>query len=167
MIDRLIGVLMCSSRASRISNGFDHIETLSRAGGTRNDGDAAVAQAQRFEHFITNLDLFNRVSRQRYADSVANSCPQQSTHANGRFDGAAGQPAGFGDAQVNGCVGRLGQRVIGGSRQKHIRGFAGDLELVKIVVEQDADVIQPAFDHRIGAGFAVFFQKMLFPATRR
>ena len=33
---------------------------------------------------------------------------------------------------------------------------------MEIVVLQDLDVLQPAFDHRIGAGLAVFFKQMAF-----
>ena len=59
-------------------------------------------------------------------------------------------------------VGHIGQLLIGRRRQEHVRGLHADLEFVEIVVLQQLDVIEPAVHHRIRAGFAVFFQQVLF-----
>ena len=59
-------------------------------------------------------------------------------------------------------VGGICQLLIGCRRQKHVRSFHADLELVEIVVLQDADMIQPAFHHRFRARLAVLFQQVLF-----
>ena len=61
---------------------------------------------------------------------------------------------------------RLRQSLIGGSGKKHVGCLAADLELVEIVVLKDLDVIQPAFDHRVGARLAIFLQQVLLKRSR-
>ena len=63
-------------------------------------------------------------------------------------------------------VGGLGQRLISRRRQEHVGGFAGDLELVKVVVLKDLDVIETGFHHRLGTWLAVFLQQVLFERSR-
>ncbi len=54
---------------------------------------------------------------------------------------------------------RLGQLVIGRHRHERVAGLHRDLELVEVVVLQDAGVVQRALDHRVGARLAVLFQQ--------
>ena len=51
------------------------------------------------------------------------------------------------------------------SRQKNIRGLHTDFEFVEIIILQDFDMVQTAFDHRIRAGFPIFFQQVLFQGS--
>ena len=67
---------------------------------------------------------------------------------------------------MNRGIRRLGQLLIGRRSHEHIRCFAADLEFVKIIVLQNFDMVQTAFDHRVGTGFAVFVQQMLFQRAR-
>jgi len=86
---------------------------------------------------------------------------QHIAHADGRLDGAGAQGARLGHAQMQGAVDGLGQLLIGGDRQEGVGRLHRNLELVKIQILKDAGVVQRAFNHRIGAGLAVFFQQVL------
>ena len=119
-----------------------------------------MAQAEAFQDFIADLHLFDRIGRKAHADRIANARPQKIAKADGRFDRARHKAARLGNPKVDRRVRRLGKLLIGGGGEEHVRGFAADLELVKIVVLQDFDMIEPAFHHRIGARLAVLFQKM-------
>ena len=81
------------------------------------------------------------------------------------FHRARVEAARLGDAEVDRRVGRVGQRLVGGGGEKHVRRLAGDLELVEVVVLKDPDVVETALDHRLGTGFAVFLQKVLLEAA--
>ncbi len=52
------------------------------------------------------------------------------------------------------------QRLIGGDGEENIGCLHADLELVEIIVEQDAGMIESAFDHRFRAWLAIFFQQV-------
>ena len=70
--------------------------------------------------------------------------------------------AGLGDAQVQRAVDGLGQLLVGGHGHEQVGGLNADLELVEVVILQDARVVQRALDHGLGAWLAVFFQQVLF-----
>ena len=57
-------------------------------------------------------------------------------------------------------VAGLGQLLIGRDGEKHVGRLAGDLELEEVVVFEDLGVAQGAFDHRLGAGLAVFLEEI-------
>ena len=50
--------------------------------------------------------------------------------------------------------------LIGGHGHEHVGGLHADLELVEVVVLQDAGVAQRALDHGLGAGLAVALQQV-------
>jgi hypothetical protein len=52
--------------------------------------------------------------------------------------------------------------LIGGDREKHVGGFARDLELEEIVVLEDLGVVERALDHRLGARLAIALQQVVF-----
>ena len=72
----------------------------------------------------------------------------------------------LGDAEMQRVVAGLGQLLVGGDRQEHVGRLHADLELVEIVVLQDAGVVERALDHRLGAGLAVLLQQVASPASR-
>ena len=57
------------------------------------------------------------------------------------------------------------EAVIGRDRQEHVAGLHADLELVEILVLQIFHMLQRAFHQRFRAGFAIFFEQMLFEAA--
>ena len=67
---------------------------------------------------------------------------------------------------MQGAVDGLGQLLIGGDGQEGVGRLHRNLELVEVVVLEDAGVVQRAFDHGVGAGLAVFFQQFLLQRAR-
>ena len=145
---------------------LDHVKSLTRTTRTADDVHTAMPQAKRFQDFVPDLDLFHRIRRKADPDGIANAHPQQIAKANRRFDRSAGQAAGLCDAKMDRRVRRLCKLLIGGGGHEYVRGLHADLELVKIVVLQNTDMLQPALDHRVGTGLAVFVEQMLFETAR-
>ena len=74
-------------------------------------------------------------------------------------------PAHSGNAEMQRAIDRFGEAVIGGDREKHVARLHRDLVFVEIVILQQLDMVERAFDQRFGAGLAVFFQQVLFQAA--
>ena len=55
--------------------------------------------------------------------------------------------------------------MIGRDGEEHVAGLHRHLVFVEIVVLQQLDVIERAFDQRVGAGLAVFFEQVLLKAA--
>jgi hypothetical protein len=159
MIDSDIGWLMWARRCFQGLHRLDDVEALTGARRAGDDVDAAVAQAQRLEDIEADLDLLDRIGGQRHADGVADAGPQHRADADRRLDRAGAQGPGLGDAQVQRAVDALGQLVIGRHRHERVGRLHRDLELVEVVVLQDAGVVQGALDHRVGARLAVLLQQ--------
>ena len=121
-----------------------------------------MAQAEGFQDIEAGAHFLDRVGRQRDANSVANPGPQQRAHADRRFDRADAQATGLGDPQMQRIIAGLGQAMIRRDRQKHVRGFDADFDLVKIMVLQQAQMVEGAFHHRVRARLAVFLQQFAF-----
>ena len=86
-------------------------------------------------------------------------------HADRGFDRAADQPAGLGNAQVERAIDRVGELVIGGDGEEQVRRLHRDLVIAEVVVLEDADMVERAFDQRLGAGLAIFFEQVAFEAA--
>ena len=104
--------------------------------------------------------LLDRIGREADADGVADPHPEQAADADRRLHRAGHQPARLGDPEMDRRVGRLGQPLVGRRRQEHVRRLHADLELVEVVVLEDADMIEPALDHRLRARLAVLLQQV-------
>ena len=143
-------------------DGLDHVKALARAGGAGNDLHATGAKAQRLQNLEPDFHLFHRVSRKRHTDRIANAEPQKAAQTNGRFHSSGNQPPRLGDAQMDRGIGDGGELLVGSGRHEDVRGFHADLKLVKVVVLQKLDVIEPGFHHRIRARLAIFVQEVLF-----
>ena len=59
-------------------------------------------------------------------------------------------------------VASIGELLIGGDREKHVGGFARDLELEEVVVLEDLGVAERALDHGFGARLAIALQQVAF-----
>ena len=81
------------------------------------------------------------------------------------FDRAADQAARLGDAEMQRAIDRFGQPMIGGDREEHVARLHRHLVFVEVVVLQQLDVVERAFDQRFGAGLAVFFEQVLLEAA--
>ena len=143
----------------------DDIETLPRAAWAAYNAHTAGAQAQGFEDFIADAHFFFRLSRQADADGVADASPQQVAHANRRFDRSANKPASLGNAEMQRAIDRVGQPHIGGNREEYVRRLYRNLKLMEIMVLQQLDMVQCAFNQRLGARLAIFLQQVFFETS--
>ena len=143
----------------------DDVEALARAARAGDDADAAVADAEAFQDLVADADFFLGLGRKRDADGVADPGPQQGAHADRRFDRAADEPAGFGDAEVQRAIDLVGELLIGGDGEEHVGGFHRDLVFAKAMVLEDADMVERAFDQRLGARLAIFLEQVLLEAA--
>uniref|UniRef100_A0A0N4ZLI6 LigA n=1 Tax=Parastrongyloides trichosuri TaxID=131310 RepID=A0A0N4ZLI6_PARTI len=143
-------------------DGLNDVEALPRAGRAGDDVDAAGAQAERLQDVEADLDLLDRIGGEAHADGVADPGPEQRAHADRGLHGAGAQGPRLGDADVQRAVDGLGQLLVGCDGHEGVGRLHADLELVEVVVLQDAGVIEGAFDHRVGAGLAVLLQQLLF-----
>jgi hypothetical protein len=66
---------------------------------------------------------------------------------------------------VERAVDRIGELRIGGDREEDVAGFDRDLIFVEIMVLQQLDMVERAFDERLGAGLAIFFEQVLLEAA--
>ena len=55
--------------------------------------------------------------------------------------------------------------LIGCDSEKHVAGFHRDLVVTKTVVLEDPNMVERAFDQRLGARFAIFFEQVLLEAS--
>src|SRR5207244_7908770 len=136
-------------------NRTDHVEALPRAAGAGDDAHAAIADAHRLQNLVADADFFFRFGRERYADRVADPGPQQRTDAERRLDGAANQAAGLRDSEVQRAIDLASELLVGRDRKKHVTGLHRHLVFAEAVVLEDADMVERAFDQRLGAGLAV------------
>ena len=66
------------------------------------------------------LYFLDRIRRQRYADRVANSGPQQHTEADRRFYRAAAQSPGLGYPEMERVIARFGELLISRYGEKYV-----------------------------------------------
>ena len=59
----------------------------------------------------------------------------------------------------------LGELLIGGDGEEHVAGLHRDLIVAEVVVLENADMVERAFDQRLGAGLAIFFEQVLLEAA--
>ena len=59
----------------------------------------------------------------------------------------------------------LGELLVGGDGEEHVARFDRDLIVAKAVVLEDPDMVERAFDQRLGAGLAIFLEQVLFEAA--
>ena len=124
-----------------------------------------VAQPQRLQDLESDLHLLDRVGRERDAERVADAHPEELAEADRRLDRAGGPAARLGDAEMDRRVRRVGELLVGGRRKEHVGRLGADLELVEVIVLQDADVLEARLDHRFRAGLSVFLKQVPLEAA--
>ena len=102
---------------------------------------------------------------QRYTQRVADALEQQPADAHARFDQPHAAAAGLGDADVQGVVGLGREHAVSGHHARHVGGLDGDDDVVKVVLFQQAHVVERAFDHGFRHRGAVFGQDVFFEAA--
>src|SRR5690606_6479987 len=145
----------------QLVHGLDHVEVLPRAARAGDEVDATGTQAQRLENVETDLDLLDRIGRQRDADGVANALGEQHAQTDSRLHGAGTQAAGLGDPQVQRLDDLGRQLTVGGHRHEHVRGLHADLEVLEVQAIEVLDMTQCGLHQRFRGRFAVLFLQVL------
>ena len=63
------------------------------------------------------------------------------------------------------AIDRVGELLVGGDREEQVAGLHRDLVVAEVMILEDADMVERAFDQRFGAGLAIFFEQILFEAS--
>jgi hypothetical protein len=66
---------------------------------------------------------------------------------------------------VERAIHRFGELLIGGDGEEQVAGLHRDLVFVEVVVLEQLDVVERAFDQRLRARLAIFFEQVLFQAA--
>ena len=117
------------------------------------------------QDLVADADFFLGFGRQRDADGVADPGPQQRADTERRLDRAADQSAGFCHAEVQRAIDLVRELLVGGDGEEDVAGFDRDLILAEAVVLENADMVERAFDQRLGAGLAIFLEQVLLEAA--
>ena len=112
-----------------------------------------------------DADLLLGLGRERDPDRVADPGPEQGADADRALDGAAAQAAGLGDAEMERAIDRLGELLIGGDGEEDVGRLHRHLIFAEIMVLEQPDMVERAFDQRLGAGLAIFFEQVALEAA--
>src|SRR5579872_2613721 len=82
----------------------DDIDFDTPTGGTRNKGDASIAQFKRTQYLVSHRYFFLRLRAQADTDGITDAIGQQQAKSNGGFDRTADERASLGNAKVQGIV---------------------------------------------------------------
>ena len=81
------------------------------------------------------------------------------------FDRPADQPAGLGHTKMKRAIDLVGELLVGGDGEEHVAGFDRHFVLAEVVVLEDPDMVERAFNQRLGAGLAILFEQVLLEAA--
>src|SRR6478672_11912659 len=140
----------------------DDVKALASAAGAGDDTDSAIANTERLQDLVADADFFLGLGRQRYADGVADSGPQQVADTDRRLHRTADQATGFGNAEVERAVNFARQLLVGRNGEEDVARLHRNLVVAEAVILENADMVERAFDQGLGAGLAVFFEQVLF-----
>ena len=59
----------------------------------------------------------------------------------------------------------LGKLLVGGDGEEHVARLHRDLVIAEAVVLEDPDMVERAFDQRLGARLAIFFEQVPLEAS--
>src|SRR5690554_36608 len=129
------------------------------ATGAGDDLELPLAQVQRLQDLQADLHLFNRRSTERNTDGVADALREQDAERRGRLDGALERGAGLGDAEVQRPVTLLRQHPVRLHHDDRVIVLDRDLEVVEVVLLEQARLPDRALDQGLGSRLAVLLQQ--------
>src|SRR5690606_26577053 len=130
-----------------------------------NEVDATGAQTQGLENIETDLDLLDRIGRQRNANGVADALGQQHAQADRGFHRTRTQAASLGDTQVQRLLDLGGEQAIGTDGHKHVGGLDADLEVLEVQLVEMIDMAQRRLQQGFGGWLAVLLLQVLLQRT--
>ena len=125
------------------------------------DLQLARPQVERLQDLRADLDLLDRRRGERDADRVADALPQQRPERHRRLDRALERRAGLGDAEVQRVVAGLGEQLVGADHDDRVVVLDRDLDVVEVVLGEQARLPQRRLDERLRRGLAVLLHEPL------
>src|SRR6478735_5432837 len=135
------------------------------ARGARDDLELARAQVEALEDLDADLDLLDRRRREGDADRVADAAREEGAEGRRRLDGALEGGAGLGDTEVEGPVAALGEQLVGAHHDDRVVVLDRDLEVVEVVLLEEARLPDSRLDERLGRRLAVLLHDPLVEAA--
>ena len=135
------------------------------AGGAGDDLEAARLEVERLQDLEADLDLLDRRRGERDPDGVADALAQQGAEGDRRLDGALERRPGLGDAEVQRPVAGLGEQLVGAHHHDRVVVLDRDLEVVEVVLLEQAGLPHGTLDERLGRGLAVLVEDPLVEAA--
>ena len=127
----------------------------------RDDLELALAQVQRLQDLVPDLDLFGGRRGERDADRVADALRQQDAERRGALDGALEGRARLGDAEVQRPVPRLGEQAVGLHHDDRVVVLHRDLEVVEVMLFEQRRLPDRTLHERLRGRLAVLLEQAL------
>src|SRR4051794_38005154 len=131
------------------------------ARGAADDLQTALAQVQRLEDLVADLDLLHRRGGEGDADRVADALAQQRAEGDGGLDRALEGRPGLGHPEVQRVVALLGEQLVGPDHDHRVVVLDRDLDVAEVVLLEQGGLPQRGLDQRLRGGLAVLGQQPL------
>src|SRR6476661_4517907 len=146
------------TRGDLVGEGVD-VDLRTAARRARDDLELARAQVEALQDLDADLDLLDGRGRQGDADRVADAAREQRPEGRRRLDRALEGGAGLGDTEVQRPVAALGEQLVGADHDDGVVVLDRDLEVVEVVLLEEAGLPDGRLDERLGRGLAVLGQQ--------
>src|SRR6476661_4755603 len=150
--------LALETRGDLVGEGVD-VDLRTAARRARDDLELARAQVEALQDLDADLDLLDGRGRQGDADRVADAAREQRPEGRRRLDRALEGGAGLGDTEVQRPVAALGEQLVGADHDDGVVVLDRDLEVVEVVLLEEAGLPDGRLDERLGRGLAVLGQQ--------
>src|SRR5881628_1354252 len=145
---------------------LDEIDVGAAARGARDEGEAALPEAKRFQDVDPDPNFFGRIRGERDTDRIADALGEERPEANRRLDRPDAGRARLGHAQVERVVDLVGEHPVRLDHHARVRGLQRNLHLRIVAVFKDPDVSQRGLDHAFGGRPTVLGEKILLERAR-
>ena len=161
---RLFEALFFQAALHLVGN-FDHGVLGAAAGGAADDLRPGHGVANRTQDIVTGVHFILRVAGQGDTQRIADAFQQQAANPHAGFDQAHAVAAGFGHTHMQGVICLGGQQPVSGHHARHVGGFYGDDDIIKVMLFQQAHMVHGTFHHGFRHRGTVTGQDMLFQAA--
>src|SRR5690554_6809163 len=123
------------------------------------DLELALAQVERLQDLQADLDLLDGRGAERDTNRVADALREQDAEGGRRLDRALEGGTGLHDAEVERPVAALGKKPVGLDHDDRVIVLDRDLEVVEVVLLEEARLPHGALHERLRGGLAVLLQQ--------
>ena len=140
-----------------------HLRTTTRR--ARNNIQLARAKVQRLQDLSAHLHLLNRRSRQRHANSIANTLRQQSTKRHRALNSALERRTSLSHTQVQGPVTALSQLTVRLHHHHRVIMLHRNLEITETVLLKERSLPHSRLNQSLRSSLTVLLQQTLIQRT--